>query len=155
MFGAIIVNGSGCRNFIKELSITSGSTVAKNDLVGWDGTNGRVDVFTTGIPCGIVIKGGVGNAGGTVKAVVNTDPTLEFLMDNDNDTTTFGATHRGKYFSGVGGTGAQQVDTSTQTATRADLPYKCLEYNPQGYEDGAFDTDTSIGLFGFWAHFYN
>jgi len=72
---------------------------------------------------------------------INITPGMTVIVDNDNDTTTFAATHVGTKFDQVGTTGAIQIDTST---TGTSGQFYCLEYNPQGY---GFDTDTSIGLF--------
>jgi hypothetical protein len=64
------------------------------------------------------------------------------LMDNDNDTETFAATHVGEWGDFVGGTGAMIVNSDTLSTTKAQL--QCLAYNPQGF---GYDSDTSIGLF--------
>jgi len=77
---------------------------------------------------------------------VNITPWLSGLMDNDNVGTTFAATHVGDRFDTTGGTGAQQVDTSSADNS-AGAPVGnlgCMEYNPQV---SPYETDTSIGLF--------
>jgi hypothetical protein len=72
---------------------------------------------------------------------VNVTLGLMVIMDNDNDTTTFAATHVGTMFDQIGATGAILVDTNT---TSTSGQFYCLEYNPQGF---GLDSDTSIGKF--------
>lgn len=81
---------------------------------------------------------------------VDITPFMTVVMDNDNDSATFAATHVGTVFDTIGGTGAQLVDTSSTAAgvtggTSAGQ-LLCLAYNPQGVRDD-LDSDTSVGLF--------
>ncbi|MFX1295375.1 MAG: hypothetical protein ACFFD2_11075 [Promethearchaeota archaeon] len=82
---------------------------------------------------------------------------VEFLMDNDNDTNTFDATMVGNRGNIIGGTGAQQMDTSSLnsggTAGAKVGQLVCLEYNPQGYS-ADLDADTSVGKFMAVEHEY-
>jgi len=112
-------------------------TFAEYDFVKHSG--GELVVGTAGANVyGVAEEAGTA-AGTGLK--VNVTPFLVVLMDNDNDSTTFAASHVGTMFDFTGATGVMQVDTST-TSTSGQL--YCLEYNPQGYE---MDNDTSIGLF--------
>lgn len=81
---------------------------------------------------------------------VDITPFMTVVMDNDNDSTTFAATHVGTVFDTIGGTGAQLVDTSSTaagvTGGTSGGQLLCLAYNPQGVRDD-LDTDTSVGLF--------
>lgn len=85
------------------------------------------------------------SASGT--AVLDVTPWQTFLIDNDNDSTTFASTHVGYRADTDGtGTGSEQMDTSTvdNTETGQDGTYVCLEYNPQV---SPYEADTSIGMF--------
>jgi len=80
-------------------------------------------------------------------APIECTPWGTYLIDNDNDGTTFASTHVGYRFDTDGtGTGSEQIDTSTAnlTETGPDGTYVCLEYNPQV---SPYEADTSIGLF--------
>lgn len=61
------------------------------------------------------------------------DPMMVYLMDQDNDTNTFGKTTAtyspGNYFSIISSTGACQIDTSTGSATTGEI--LAISYNPQ------------------------
>jgi len=80
---------------------------------------------------------------GDTDALVIVDPDMLYLVDNDNDTNTFGETTAtyspGNFFDITGGTGAVQVDTSTGSAASGQL--FAWEYNPQ---IEPFKSDTSI-----------
>lgn len=58
-----------------------------------------------------------GNAGGTVKVLVNVEPNSRFLLVSDEVGANLAATDVGKYFDLTGSTGAQSVDVSTGSAT--------------------------------------
>lgn len=124
-----------------EFPVASGVTVTKGDFVYF--ASGRItSASVAGARCvGMVLETATGNAGGTVKALVCVDPLMRYLLDNDNDTTTFAASHVGTNFDLIGATGAQLVDTSS-TGTSGQL--LCLEYNPQ---IDPVRTDASWGVF--------
>lgn len=70
-----------------------------------------------------------------------------YLVDNDNDGTTFASTHVGYRFDLDGtGTGSEQVDTSTADNTEGgqDGTLVCVEYNPQV---SPYEADTSVGAY--------
>lgn len=132
----------GQTNFAaREFVVTSGVTVNEGDFVYF--ASGKVTNATVAGARLIGMASGTatGNAGGTVKVSVCIDPNMVYLVDNDNDTTTFAATHVGTNFDLIGAAGAQLVDTST-TGTTGSLT--CVEYNPQ---IDPVRTDTSWGLF--------
>lgn len=124
--------------------ITASEVITKGDLLTL--TSGKLDSGTdvagTKI-IGLANETVTGNSGGTNYCeVIIPRPGDLYIGDNDNDGTTFAATHVGTYFDVLSAaSGSQQVDTST-TATTGQL--LCIEYNPQGH---GFDSDTSIGLF--------
>lgn len=124
----------------KAFTVANGVTITAGDFVYFSGgylTNSSVAGKRL---IGMAAETIVGD--GTKKALVYVEPDLIFVVDNDNDSTTFAATHVGTYFDLTGATGAQLVDTSTTTANGAQL--LAVEYNPkiQG-----LDSDTSQGLF--------
>lgn len=82
----------------------------------------------------------VGNAGGTVKVLVNIERDARYLIDGDNVGTTLAVTHEGTYFDLTGNTGAQLVDTSTTSATAGQLVL--IKFNP-----GIRGTDSSWGVY--------
>lgn len=137
----------------REYAVVSGATVYEGEFVYLDGTTGRVT--SASIP-GVRLLGTVvgadngnldraysasatGNAGGTVKVLVNIDKDALYLLKNDNAVTTFAVTHVGTYFDLVGNPGSQLVDTST-TSTTGQLV--CVGYAPL-----IRGTDTTYGLF--------
>lgn len=126
----------------QNLPVASGVTVTAGDFVYF--ASGRItSASVPGQPLiGVVLETATGNAGGTVKALVITDPDAVYLVDNDNVGTTFAASHVGTKFDLIGATGAQLADTSTTSATTGQL--LCVEYNPQ---IDPVKTDTSQGLF--------
>ena len=146
--GAVDGNTNGAT---REYAVASGVTVTVGDLVYL--AAGRV---TNATIAGKALYGqvvgvqsndldrdyastAVGNAGGTVKVLVTVSEDDRYLLENDNDTTTFAATHVGTYFDLTGATGAQQVDTSTTSTTGQLL---CIGYNP-----GIRGTDATYGVF--------
>ena len=84
---------------------------------------------------------------GSATVLVITEPNALYLVDNDNDSETFAVTHVGRLFDLTGATGVQQVDTSAESQTGAQL--FCHEYNPQ---IDPYKTDTSIGLYSIAEH---
>lgn len=132
----------GKTNFAtRNFSVASGVTVTTGDFVYF--SSGRITSATIAgaLAAGMVLETATGNAGGTVTAKVCIDPWMLYLLKNDNDTTTFAATHVGTKFDLIGATGAQLVDTST-TGTSGQLV--CIEYNPQ---IDPVKADASYGLF--------
>jgi len=136
----------------KRYAVANGATVYVNEFVYLDAA-GRV---TSASIAGVRLLGqvvaadtenmdrayadnAVGNAGGTVKVLVNIDPEERYLLKNDNVGTTFAVAHQGQYFDLVGNPGSQLVDTSTVT-TSGQLV--CLEFNP-----GIRGTDATYGIF--------
>lgn len=134
----------GHTNFATQsFKVASGVTVAIGDAVGFDGS-GRITNASIGGErlVGVCLEAATGNAGGTVEALVCVDPLMRYLVDNDNDSSTFAATMVGEYFNLTGASGAQLVDTSSNSTTLGQL--LCLEYNPQ---IDPVSADTSWGVF--------
>jgi hypothetical protein len=136
----------------KEFAVASGVTVYDREFVYLD-ANGRVtSASIAGVRLLGTVEGGdtqnldraysgsaTGNAGGTVKVLVNIDKDALYLVKNDNDTNTFAAEDVGEYFDLIGSAGSQLVDTSTASTTGQLL---CVGYNP-----GIRGTDATYGLF--------
>lgn len=122
--------------------VDSGVTITEGDFVYFNGT-GEITNASIGTQrlVGMALETATGNAGSTVDCLVCIDPTMRYLVDNDNDSTTFAAAHVGDNFDLIGATGAQLVDTSS-TGTTGSLV--CLEYNPQ---IDPVKSDTSWGVF--------
>lgn len=137
----------------REYPVANGVTVYEGEFVYLDGTSGRVTSAT--IPgkalLGTVVgadngkldrayaESATGNAGGTVKVLVNIDKDAVYLLKNDNLVTTFAVTHVGTCFDLVGNAGSQLVDTSTTTTTGQLV---CIGYAPL-----IRGTDATYGLF--------
>ena len=133
----------GNTNFAqRKFVIDSGVVINDGDFVYFNGT-GEITNATVGAAriVGMATETATGNAGSTVTANVIIDPTMEYLIDNDNDGTTFAAAHVGDNFDLIGAAGAQLVDTSS-TGTSGSLV--CTGYNPQ---IDPVATDTSWGTF--------
>jgi len=81
-----------------------------------------------------------GDAGGTVKVLVNVERDARYLVKGDNVGTTLAATHVGQYFDLIGNAGAQLVDTSTASATSGQL--QLIEFNP-----GIRSTGSTYGIY--------
>lgn len=152
-----IGTASGVANFqTKEYPVASGVTVNSGDFVYL--SSGRV---TAANVAGVTLLGMVagknsadpsdhsttlsatGNAGGTVKVLVIVDPAAKFVVKNDNDSTTFAASHVGTCFDLIGATGAQLVDTSS-TGTTGQL--ECIQYG--------YNNDATLGVFIINEHKY-
>lgn len=124
-----------------DLVVANGVTVTEGDFVYWDGSGAITSASVAGQQLiGQVQETVTGD--GTLTALTIVDPTMRYLVDNDNDGTTFAATHVGTRFNLIGATGAQLVDTSSTDANSGQL--LCIEYNP--LIDPVKD-DTSFGIF--------
>lgn len=139
----------GNTNFAAQsLIVASGVTVTKGDFVYFDGSGAITNASVAG-------KQLIGQAqetvtgDGTLTALVITDPTMRYLVDQDNDSATFAATDVGQRYNLIGATGAQLVDTSSESSTTGQLV--CLEYNPQ--IDPVKD-DASFGVFVIAEHVF-
>lgn len=132
----------GNTNFANySFPVASGVTVTAGDFVYF--ASGRItSAAVAGALCiGMVLETATGNAGGTVYALTCIDPTMRYLLQNDNIGTTFAASQVGTKFDLIGATGSQLVDTSTTGATGQ---LTCLEFNPQ---IDPVKTDTTYGIF--------
>jgi hypothetical protein len=132
----------GKTNFAQRtFPVANGVTVTVGDFVYF--SSGRLTSATVAGArlLGMALETAAGNSAGTVKAQVCIDPLVIYLLKNDNDTTTFAASHVGTNFDLIGATGAQLVDTST-TGTSGSL--LCIEYNPQ---IDPVKSDLTYGLF--------
>ena len=117
----------------------AGGTLSAGDIVKFDGSGAIVVGTATHAIEGIALEDAV--SGGDVAYV--TGERLRVIADNDNDGTTFAATHEGTYFDMTGATGVMQIDTSS---TSSSGQFRCITYNPQGY-GAVYDDDISIGIF--------
>lgn len=122
-------------------TIASNVTLTKHDLVNVQ--SGQLEVADAGeIIAGVVLEA----ATSSTSAQVNTVPYNRLVMDNDEAGGAFPTTSQGTYFDITGGTGAQVVDTSTQSTAvdgSGTGQLICFNYTaPQPYED-----DTSVGIF--------
>jgi len=139
MYGARVIKSLSGQDRI-HMDFNAAGTFAANDFVMLDGSTGEVVVATAGNSILGVAKEAATSA--STGVLVDITPMMVVLMDNDNDTETFAATHVGEWGDFTGGTGAMLVNSNTLSSTKAQL--QCLVYNPKGY---GFDSDTSIGLF--------
>lgn len=148
---------SGATAVTKEYPVANGVTVSDGDFVYL--SSGRVtNASITGKTLLGQVQGGqsndpsnhsdvrtaTGDASGTVKVLVTVEPNAKYAIENDNDTTTFSASHVGQCFDLTGATGAQLVDTSTASATTGQV--ECVEF---GYEG-----DNTFGVFIINEHKY-
>lgn len=136
----------------KEYAVASGVTVYDREFVYLD-ANGRVssESIAGKALLGQVVGGSsrdldrnysasaTGNAGGTVKVLVNIDTSNRYLLKGDNVGTTLAVTQQGQYFDLTGAAGSQLVDTSTVTTTGQLV---LVEFNP-----GIRGTDDTYGIF--------
>ena len=134
----------------QDLPVASGVTVTAGDFVYW--ASGRITSASVAgaLLVGVVTETATGNAGGTVKALTIVEPTAKYLVDNDNDSTTFAISHVGQYFDLIGATGAQLVDTSSASQSTGQL--YCQEYNPQ---IDPVKADVSQGVFVIAEHAFS
>ncbi len=123
-----------------EFVVATGVTVNEGDFVYTDG-DGEITNASIGGQrlVGQALQTVVGDD--VLKCLVCIDPTMRYLVDNDNDSATFGAANVLDNFDLIGAAGAQLVDTSSAGTTGQLL---CLEYNPQ---IDPVKTDTSWGVF--------
>lgn len=145
----LLGRADGNTNFATQsFVVTSGTTITKGDFVYL--TSGELDNASIGGKkvLGVALETKTGVADNSVECLVCVDPTMRYLVDNDNDGTTFAATHVGTYFDLIGATGAQLVDTSSTSTTGQLL---CLEYNPQ---IDPVRSDTSWGTFVIAEHYF-
>jgi len=125
-----------------HMEFNAAGTFAASDFVKLDGSTGELVVGTASTSILGVAKEAATSASTGVS--VDITPYMVVLMDNDNDTETFAATHVGEWGDFTGATGAMQVDSNTLSSTKAQL--QCIAYNPQGISL-SYDSDTSLGLF--------
>lgn len=146
----------GANAVTKEYPVANGVTVTDGDFVYL--SSGRV---TNASIAGATLLGQVagkqsnrlddhsntltatGDSAGTVKVLVIVEPNAKYAIKNDNDGTTFAASHVGQCFDLTGTTGAQMVDTST-ASTSGQL--QCIGF---GYEG-----DDTVGLYIINEHKY-
>lgn len=145
----LLGRADGNTNFATQsFVVTSGVTITKGDFVYL--ASGELENTSVAGKklLGVALETKTGVADNSVECLVCVDPTMRYLVDNDNDTTTFAATHVGTYFDLTGATGAQLVDTNTTSTTGQLL---CLEYNPQV---DPVRSDTSWGTFVIAEHYF-
>jgi hypothetical protein len=129
--------------------VASGVTLQPRDFVKF--SSGRVTNDTIGgaLLAGMVkLADGetlVGNAGGTVKALVEVTVPGVYLLDSTG--TPPAANQVGQYFDLTGSGGAQLIDTGTASASSGQ--FMLLEANPQ---ISPVETDTSWGLYALVEH---
>jgi len=135
----------GNENQYGTMTVLAGEAIAVNDFVNLVG-DGKVEAADAGDPIfGIALE--AATAEDDVITIAKVTPGMQFLMDNNNTSTTFAKTHVGARFDITGNSGEMLVDTSTadQEGDATDHGQLfCLEYNPQGF---GLDSDTSIGIF--------
>lgn len=139
MTGARVVKSLSGQDRV-HMEFNAAGTFAANDFVIFDGSTGEVVVATAGNSILGVSKEAATAA--STGVLIDITPMMVVLMDNDNDTETFAATHVGEWGDFIGGTGAMVINSDTLSSTKAQL--QCLAYNPQGF---GLDSDTSIGMF--------
>jgi hypothetical protein len=146
MFGLKYVGsfGGGARGALtRKFLVGSGTTITKGDCVSL--SSGYLIVATSGTKIvGVANATVVGAATNLTSCEVIVDPYALYLITNDNVGTTFSQAYVGYYFMLTGTTGAQLMDTSTDSTTTGQLV--AVQYNPQGYEGGIYDATTSIAL---------
>lgn len=142
--GLVIPRGSAYGFANRFMRFDSNDTFIATDIVNVEA--GQVQIAGTGdFIAGIAMEAATASSS-DVK--VNVTPGLRLVLDNDNDSTTFAATHVGQRFDIAGDTGAQIVDTSSaqNTYTGPAGQLLCIAYNPQDIRPD-LDSDTSVGLF--------
>lgn len=145
----LLGRADGNTNFsTQSFIVTSGVTITEGDFVYFASGEVTNSSVATQKLIGVALETKTGVADNSVKVLVCVDPTMRYLVDNDNLVTTFAATHVGTYFDLIGATGAQLVDTSS-TGTTGQL--LCLEYNPQV---DPVRSDTSFGTFVIAEHYF-
>ena len=129
----------GKSNFAVREFTNGAVAINKGDAVKL--TNGALLVVTANDKIlGIAMESADAAATGVAVCV---DPYMVYLADHDNDSNTYGATTStyspGSYYSLIATTGAQQLDTSTGSATTGEI--FALSYNPQ---ISPYESDTSV-----------
>lgn len=138
----------GNTNYAKyAFPITSGVTITAGDFVYQD-ASGRITNSTIAGAriVGMAEETAVGNAGGTVKALICVDPLMRYLLKTSG---TFTASSVLRNFDLTGATGAQLVD-GTSVGTNAQM--LCLEYNPV---IDPVSADTTYGIFVVAEHIFS
>jgi hypothetical protein len=139
-------------NVTREYAVASGATVYDGEFVYL--SSGRVTSASIAGKAllGTVVGGdtqdldrsysgsATGDAGGTVKVLVNVERDARYLLKADNDTTTLAESHVGTYFDLIGNPGSQLVDSSSTSATSGQL--LLLQFNP-----GIRGTDDTYGIY--------
>ena len=141
----------GTNGVTREYAVANGATVYDGEFVYLSGDR-VTSASIAGVPLlGTVVGGNTsdldrsysasatGNAGGTVKVLVNVEKDARYLIKGDQVGTTLAASHVGTFFDLVGNPGSQLVDTST-TSTTGQL--KLIKFNP-----GIRGTDASYGIY--------
>lgn len=151
MYGAKYVGSYyGMTPPLERFKLKASEVVNKGDWMTID-TAGLMRVATYDEPLlGVANETVTGNSSGTTKCeIIMALPGTKFLMDNDNTTETFAVGDQGEWHDIAGATGAQQIDTNKDAEAPANNACQllCIEYNPQGYLGGIYDSDTSIGLY--------
>lgn len=148
MAAQLLGRADGNTNFSTQpFVVTSGVTITKGDFVYFASGKITNSSIATQKLIGMALATVTGSAA-LEECLVCVDPTMRYLVDNDNVGTTFAATHVGTYFDLTGATGAQLVDTSSTSTTGQLL---CLEYNPQV---DPVRSDTSWGTFVIAEHYF-
>lgn len=136
----------------REYTVASGATVYAGEAVYLDGGFVTSASIAGKRILGTVVGGdtqdlkrsysgsATGDAGGTVKVLVNIERDARYLMKADNVGTTLAVTHEGTYFDLVGNPGSQLVDSSSTSATSGQLVL--IKFNP-----GIRGTDGTYGIF--------
>jgi hypothetical protein len=125
------------------VTLVAGEAIAKNDFVTIL-TDGEAEVTAAGEGIFGIALESAAEKGDSIR-VLRVHPGMVVMMDNDNVSTTFAATHVGGRFDITGSSGQQLVDTSSVAQDGTDSGQLfCIEYNP---DMNGFTKDTSIGLF--------
>lgn len=141
----------GTNGVTREYPVKSGSVVYDGEFVTLVAGRVHSDSIAGLALLGTVVGGdtqnldrsysgsATGNAGGTVKVLVNVERDARYLCKADNDTTTLAVTHEGTYFDLIGSPGSQLVDSSS-TSTSGQL--QLIKFNP-----GIRGTDATYGIY--------
>lgn len=139
-------------NVTREYAVANGATVYDGEHVYLSGDRVTSASIAGKRLLGTVVGGdtqnldrsysgsATGNAGGTVKVLVNIERDARYLMKSDNVGTTLAASHVGQYFDLVGNPGSQLIDSSTVSATSGQMVL--IQFNP-----GIRGTDSTYGIF--------
>lgn len=139
-------------NVTREYPVANGQTVYDGEFVYLAAGVVRSDSIAGKKLLGTVVGGdtqnldraqsgsATGNAGGTVKVLVNIERDARYLMKSDQIGTTLAVTHEGTYFDLIGSPGSQLIDSSTTSATTGQMVL--IKFNP-----GIRGTDATYGVF--------